>query len=648
MGYTLAHKILEAHLVSGQLRPGHEIAIRIDQTLTQDASGTTAYLHFEALGIPRVRTELSVSYVDHNLLQTGFESADDHRFLQTFAARHGIYFSRPGNGICHQVHLERFARPGRTLLGSDSHTPTAGGMGMLAFGAGGLDVAVAMGGEPYHLVMPRIMGVHLIGRLPAWVSAKDVILELLRRLSVKGGVGYIIEYFGEGVRHLDVPARATIANMGTELGATSSLFPSDEATRQYLRAQGREDVWAPLEADGDAIYDEIIEIDLSQLEPLIACPSSPDNVVPVHEVAGRPVAQVCIGSCTNSSYADLMKAAAMLRGRTVHPQVSMTLSPGSRQVYTMIARDGALADLIAAGVRVLESGCGPCVGMGQAPPTGGISLRTFNRNFPGRSGTPGDQVYLCSPETAVAAAITGVITDPRDLGDPPRIHIPERFIVDDRMIIPPPLNPDEVEVIRGPNIKPIPLPEPMPDMLTGSVLLKVGEDISTDHISPAGAHVLPLRSNLPALAEYTFTRVDPEFPRRARELGGGFIVGGYNYGQGSAREHAALAPRYLGVTAVIACSFARIHHANLVNFGILPLTFTEDADYERIRQGDHLEIPDVRAALRRGDVITVYNRTQGTSFSARHQLTAREVEIVVAGGLLNYIRLRDRGLEIRD
>ncbi|HEY65575.1 MAG TPA: aconitate hydratase [Caldilineae bacterium] len=648
MGYTLVHKILEAHLVSGQLRPGHEIAIRIDQTLTQDASGTTAYLHFEALGIPRVRTELSVSYVDHNLLQTGFESADDHRFLQTFAARHGIYFSRPGNGICHQVHLERFARPGRTLLGSDSHTPTAGGMGMLAFGAGGLDVAVAMGGEPYHLVMPRIMGVHLTGRLPAWVSAKDVILELLRRLSIKGGVGYIIEYFGEGVRHLDVPARATIANMGTELGATSSLFPSDEATRQYLRAQGREDVWVPLEADGDAIYDEIIEIDLSQLEPLIACPSSPDNVVPVHEVAGRPVAQVCIGSCTNSSYADLMKAAAMLRGRTVHPQVSMTLSPGSRQVYTMIARDGALADLIAAGVRVLESGCGPCVGMGQAPPTGGISLRTFNRNFPGRSGTPGDQVYLCSPETAVAAAITGVITDPRDLGDPPRIHIPERFIVDDRMIIPPPLNPDEVEVIRGPNIKPIPLPEPMPDMLTGSVLLKVGEDISTDHISPAGAHVLPLRSNLPALAEYTFTRVDPEFPRRARELGGGFIVGGYNYGQGSAREHAALAPRYLGVTAVIACSFARIHHANLVNFGILPLTFTEDADYERIRQGDHLEIPDVRAALRRGDVITVYNRTQGTSFSARHQLTAREVEIVVAGGLLNYIRLRDRGLEIRD
>ncbi len=648
MGYTLVHKILEAHLVSGQLRPGHEIAIRIDQTLTQDASGTTAYLHFEALGIPRVRTELSVSYVDHNLLQTGFESADDHRFLQTFAARHGIYFSRPGNGICHQVHLERFARPGRTLLGSDSHTPTAGGMGMLAFGAGGLDVAVAMGGEPYHLVMPRIMGVHLTGRLPAWVSAKDVILELLRRLSIKGGVGYIIEYFGEGVRHLDVPARATIANMGTELGATSSLFPSDEATRQYLRAQGREDVWVPLEADGDAIYDEIIEIDLSQLEPLIACPSSPDNVVPVHEVAGRPVAQVCIGSCTNSSYADLMKAAAMLRGRTVHPQVSMTLSPGSRQVYTMIARDGALADLIAAGVRVLESGCGPCVGMGQAPPTGGISLRTFNRNFPGRSGTPGDQVYLCSPETAVAAAITGVITDPRDLGDPPRVHIPERFIVDDRMIIPPPLNPDEVEVIRGPNIKPIPLPEPMPDMLTGSVLLKVGEDISTDHISPAGAHVLPLRSNLPALAEYTFTRVDPEFPRRARELGGGFIVGGYNYGQGSAREHAALAPRYLGVTAVIACSFARIHHANLVNFGILPLTFTEDADYERIRQGDHLEIPDVRAALRRGDVITVYNRTQGTSFSARHQLTAREVEIVVAGGLLNYIRLRDRGLEIRD
>ncbi|NOZ29648.1 MAG: aconitate hydratase [Chloroflexi bacterium] len=638
MGQSLTHKVLESHLISGELRPGQEIAIRIDQTLTQDASGTTAYLHFEALGIPRVRTELSVSYVDHNTLQTGFESADDHRFLQTIAARYGIYFSRPGNGICHQVHLERFARPGRTLLGSDSHTPTAGGMGMLAIGAGGLDVAIAMGGGAYYLVMPRVLGVHLTGQLPPWVSAKDVILELLRRLSVKGGVGYIIEYFGEGVRSLDVPARSTITNMGTELGATTSIFPSDEETLRYLRAQQREEVWIPLEADPDAAYDRVIEIDLSDLEPLIACPSSPDNVVPVREVAGRPVAQVCVGSCTNSSYPDLMKVAGILRGRHVHPNVSMTLSPGSRQVYTMIARNGALADLIAAGVRVLESACGPCVGMGQAPPTGAISLRTFNRNFPGRSGTPGDQVYLCSPETAAAAAITGVITDPRDLGDPVPASLPERYAVDDSMIIPPAEDPEAVEVIRGPNIKPIPLPSPLPDTLGGEVLLKVGDNISTDHISPAGAHILPLRSNLPALAEYTFTRVDPEFPRRARESGGGFIVGGHNYGQGSAREHAALAPRYLGVIGVIARSFARIHHTNLVNFGVLPLVFTEEDDYRRLQQGDRLEIPHVREALQRGEILTVHNRTQGWSFQARHQLTPRQVQIVLAGGLVNHLR----------
>ncbi len=638
MGQSLTHKVLESHLISGELRPGQEIAIRIDQTLTQDASGTTAYLHFEALGIPRVRTELSVSYVDHNTLQTGFESADDHRFLQTIAARYGIYFSRPGNGICHQVHLERFARPGRTLLGSDSHTPTAGGMGMLAIGAGGLDVAIAMGGGAYYLVMPRVLGVHLTGQLPPWVSAKDVILELLRRLSVKGGVGYIIEYFGEGVRSLDVPARSTITNMGTELGATTSIFPSDEETLRYLRAQQREEVWTPLEADPDAAYDRVIEIDLSDLEPLIACPSSPDNVVPVREVAGRPVAQVCVGSCTNSSYPDLMKVAGILRGRHVHPNVSMTLSPGSRQVYTMIARNGALADFIAAGVRVLESACGPCVGMGQAPPTGAISLRTFNRNFPGRSGTPGDQVYLCSPETAAVAAIPGTITDPRDLGDPVPASLPERYAVDDSMIIPPAEDPEAVEVIRGPNIKPIPLPSPLPDTLGGEVLLKVGDNISTDHISPAGAHILPLRSNLPALAEYTFTRVDPEFPRRARESGGGFIVGGHNYGQGSAREHAALAPRYLGVIGVIARSFARIHHTNLVNFGVLPLVFTEEDDYRRLQQGDRLEIPHVREALQRGEILTVHNRTQGWSFQARHQLTPRQVQIVLAGGLVNHLR----------
>ncbi|MCD6290803.1 MAG: aconitate hydratase [Anaerolineae bacterium] len=638
MGRSLAYKIMEEHRVAGELSPGREVALRIDQTLTQDASGTTAYLQFETLGIPRVRTELSVSYVDHNLLQTGFESADDHRFLQSFAARYGIYFSRPGNGICHQVHLERFARPGRTLLGSDSHTPTAGGMGMLAFGAGGLDVAVAMGGGPYYLTTPRVLGVHLTGKLPPWVSAKDVILEMLRRLSVKGGVGYIVEYFGDGVRSLDIPSRATIANMGAELGATTSIFPSDEETLRYLRAQGREDVWVPLAADPDATYDEVIEIDLGHLEPLIACPSSPDNVVPVREVAGTPVAQVCIGSCTNSSYLDLMKVAGMLRGRTVHPRVSMTLSPGSRQVYTMIARNGALADLIAAGVRILEAGCGPCVGMGQAPPTKGVSVRTFNRNFPGRSGTPGDLVYLCSPETAVATAIKGVITDPRELGEPIQVSLPERFEPVDNMIIPPANDPSQVEIIRGPNIKPIPLPDPLPDTLAGEVLLKVGDNISTDHISPAGANVLPLRSNLPALSEHTFTRVDPTFPRRAREKGGGFIIGGQNYGQGSAREHAALAPRYLGVKAVIARSFARIHHANLVNFGVLPLVFTDDADYDRLQQGDRLVIPDVRAALQRGDTFVIRDTTQGMSVQVRCQLTSRQVRIVLAGGLLNFIR----------
>ncbi len=638
MGLNLTHKILSAHLLAGELRAGQEIAIRIDQTLTQDASGTTAYLQFEALGFPRVRTELSVSYVDHNMLQTGFESADDHRFLQSFAARYGIYFSRPGNGICHQVHLERFARPGATLLGSDSHTPTAGGMGMLAIGAGGLDVAVAMGGGPYHFAMPRVLGVHLTGSLPPWVSAKDVILELLRRRTVKGGVGYIIEYYGDGVRSLDVPARATITNMGAELGATTSLFPSDEQTLRYLRAQAREAVWVPLAADADAAYDEQIEIDLSALEPLIACPSSPDNVVPARELVGLPVAQVCVGSCTNSSYPDLMKVATVLRGRTVHPNVSLTLTPGSKQVYTMIARNGALADFIAAGARVLESACGPCIGMGQAPPTGAVSLRTFNRNFPGRSGTPNDRVYLCSPETAAAAAITGVVTDPRALGEAPQVSIPERYLIDDNMIVPPAADPQTVEVVRGPNIRPIPLPPPLAQELAGAVLLKLGDNISTDTISPAGAAVLPLRSNLEAIAEYTFTRVDAAFPARARAAGGGLIVAGHNYGQGSAREHAALAPRFLGIQAVLAKSFARIHHINLINFGVLPLTFVEEADYDRIAAGDRLRIVDVADALRAGPILTVENVTQGWTCAARHQLTARQVEIRTAGGLLNYIK----------
>ncbi|GAB4564210.1 MAG: aconitate hydratase [Anaerolineae bacterium] len=638
MGQTLAQKIIAAHLVSGTLTPGEEIAIRIDQTLTQDASGTTAYLQFEALGIPRVQTELSVSYVDHNTLQTGFENADDHRFLQTFAAKYGIYFSRPGNGICHQVHLERFARPGKTLLGSDSHTPTAGGMGMLAIGAGGLDVAVAMGGGAYHFTMPRLLGVHLTGRLQPWVSAKDVILELLRQLTVKGGLGYIIEYFGDGVASLDVPARATIANMGAELGATTSLFPSDEQTLRYLTAQGRADQWIPLAADTDASYDRVIELDLSQLEPMIACPSSPDNVVPVREVAGRPVAQVCVGSCTNSSFTDLMRVAAVLRGRTVHPNVSLTLTPGSKQVYTMIAQNGALADFIAAGARILESACGPCVGMGQAPPTGAISLRTFNRNFSGRSGTPGDQVYLCSPETAAAAAITGEITDPRTLGDAPHVELPERFVINDNLIMPPADDPSQVDIIRGPNIKPIPIPPPMAETIRGEVLLKLGDNISTDHISPAGAHVLPLRSNLPALAEHTFARVDPSFAERARAAGSGIIVAGHNYGQGSAREHAALAPRYLGVQAVIALSFARIHHINLVNFGVLPLTFVDADDMRLVEQGDVLCIENVVERIKVEKVLTVQNLTRGVSFQVAHHLTPRQIEILTAGGLLNLVR----------
>ncbi len=642
MGKNLAQTVIARHLVSGRMEPGEEIGMAIDQTLTQDATGTMAFLQFEALGIPRVRTKFSVSYVDHNTLQSGPENADDHLFLQTMAAKYGVYFSRPGNGICHQVHLERFAVPGGTLLGSDSHTPTAGGMGMLAIGAGGLDVAVAMAGEPFYLAMPRVVLVRLTGRRPPWVSAKDIILELLRRLTVKGGVGKILEYGGEGVRDLTVPERASITNMGAELGATSSIFPSDERTRTYLTMQGREDAFRALRAEPDARYDEEVKIDLTTLEPLVACPHSPDNVVPVREVAGMRVHQVAIGSCTNSSYQDLMVVARILRGKKVHPEVGLVVSPGSRQVLEMIARSGALADFVAAGARILESACGPCIGMGQAPPSGGVSVRTFNRNFEGRSGTPDGKVYLASPEVAAATAIAGVITDPRTLGRSPRIPMPKVFHVDDGMILPPPADGSEVEILRGPNIKPLPLRGPISEPLRGTILLKVGDNITTDHILPGGAQVLPLRSNIPAIAEYTFTRIDPDFPRRARERGGGLIVGGSNYGQGSSREHAALAPMYLGVQGVLARSFARIHRANLVNFGILPMRIGE-AEYNRLERRDELEIGGGVEALRHAQSLRVRNQTGGWEFEAVLDLTPREREILLHGGLLNTIRARMKG-----
>ncbi|MDI6857643.1 MAG: aconitate hydratase [Dehalococcoidia bacterium] len=638
MGKSLARKIIEDHLVAGEPVAGREIALRIDQTLTQDATGTMAYLQFEAMGVPRVQTALSVSYVDHNMLQTGFENADDHRYLQSVAARYGIYFSRPGNGICHQVHLERFSAPGRTLLGSDSHTPTCGGAGMLAIGAGGLDVAMAMAGEPFYLTMPQIVRVELKGRLPPWVSAKDVILEMLRRLTVKGGVGRIFEYGGEGAATLSVPERATICNMGAELGATSSLFASDERTREYLRAQKREEAWIPLSADADAEYDDAVEIDLSALEPLIALPSSPDNVVPVREAAGREVAQVILGSCTNSSYIDLMTVAAAVRGKTIAPSLSAALNPGSRQALMSIAENGALADLIAAGFRILECACGPCIGMGQAPATGTASLRTFNRNFPGRSGTTGDAVYLCSPQVAAATALRGVITDPRDLGNAPEVELPAEFPVDDRMIIPPSDKRRDVEIVRGPNIKPLPLAEPLPDTIRAPVLLKTGDNVSTDDIAPAGAKLLPLRSNIPAMAEHAFERIDPTLPARARQTRRWLVVGGGNYGQGSSREHAALAPMSLGLKMVLAKSFARIHAANLVNFGILPLVFNDPADYDRVAQGDELEATDVREALKRGPEVRVRNLTRGFEFTARHTLSPRQVDVLLAGGALNYVK----------
>ncbi|MFP3902966.1 MAG: aconitate hydratase [Armatimonadota bacterium] len=633
---TLTENILSSHIVDGDLRPGGEVGLRIDQTLTQDATGTMVYLQLEQIGIDRVQTELSVSYVDHNTLQTGFENADDHRYLQSVAAKFGIYFSRPGNGICHQVHLERFGVPGKTLLGSDSHTPTGGGLGMIAIGAGGLDVAVAMAGAPYYIAVPEVIGIRLTGELQPWVTAKDVILHILRELSVKGGVGRVVEYFGPGVASLSVPERATITNMGAELGATTSIFPSDDRTKEFMAAEGRDDDWRPLQADEEARYDHVLEIDLSTIEPLIACPHSPDNVVAVSDLEGEPVDQVCIGSCTNSSYKDLMTVAKMLEGETVNHATSLAISPGSRQVMTMMSESSGLRRLIAAGARVLEPACGPCIGMGQSPPSGGITLRSFNRNFEGRSGTADAGIYLASPQTCAAAALTGVFTDPRTLGQPPSVDVPDHFDVNDSMIIPPPEDTEEIEVYRGPNIKPAPVREPVQDELEFEVLLKVPDNITTDHISPAGAQYLPLRSNVPALAQHVFEGVDPTFAGRALQAGPGAIAGGENYGQGSSREHAAMAPLHLGIRAVLAVSFARIHEANLVNFGILPLVLNE-ADYEAINQGDTLKISGIREGIA-NRAMTVQNLTQHTSYEARLEITDRQVSILQSGGLLNYVK----------
>ncbi len=638
MADNLTHKILKEHLVDGELKPGTEIGIRIDQTLTQDATGTMAYLQFEAMGLDRVKTQISVSYVDHNMLQAGFENADDHRYLQSVAANYGIYFSKPGNGICHQVHLERFGKPGLTLLGSDSHTPTNGALGMIAMGAGGLDVAVAMGGGAFYLPCPKVVGVHLTGKLQPWVSGKDVILEVLRILTVKGGVGNVIEYHGEGVKSLTLTQRSTITNMGAELGATCSIFPSDENTKEYLAAQGREKDWKPLAADPGASYDKVIEIDLNKLEPLIAQPHSPDNVVPVREVAGTKVQQVCIGSCTNSSLYDLEISAAILDGKQVFPELDLTVTPGSKQVYTMVATSGALAKVIQSGARILESACGPCIGMGQAPASGSKSVRSFNRNFEGRSGTKDSYVYLASPETCAATALKGVITDPRDLGPQPKLNLPPKFYIDDRGVLAPSKNGDRPEILRGPNIKPLPLRSAITDKIGGKALLKLGDNITTDHIMPAGAKVLPLRSNIPAISEFVFFQVDKDFAKRAKESGTFTIVGGENYGQGSSREHAALAPMYLGMQFIIAKSFARIHKTNLVNFGILPMTFVNPADYDKIKQEDVLEITDVRKGLKAGNRLTVKNATQGYTFEAQFDLSPRQTDILLAGGQLNYTK----------
>jgi aconitate hydratase len=637
MAKTVTEKILAAHLVEGDLKKGAEIGIRIDQTLTQDATGTMAYLEFEAIGIPRVQTEISVCYVDHNLVQSDFKNADDHRFLQSVARKYGLYFSPPGNGISHQIHLEQFGLPGKTLLGSDSHTPTGGGLGMLAIGAGGLDVAMAMAGKPFYLIMPKIYGVKLTGRLNPWVSARDILLELLRRLTVKGGVGYVMEYFGPGVKELSVTDRAAITNFGAELGATSSVFPSDENTRKFLASQGRADKWSELVADPDAVFDEVIEIDMSTLEPLIACPSSPDNVVKVREVAGTPVNQVLVGSCSASSLRDLLVVAKSLETREVHPDVSFEINPGSRQVLENLTAMGDMLTLIHAGARVHQAGCLGCIGMGQAPATATVSLRTFPRNFPGRSGTKNDQVYLCSPEVAVASAVNGRITDPRDLGDAPVFSLPEHYLPGNQRIEPPRTAGEEVEIIRGPNIAPFPEMEPIPETWKGTVLLKIDDNITTDHIMPAGAQILPLRSNIPAISEYVFSAVDPTFAERARKAGSGMIVGGDNYGQGSSREHAALAPRYLGVRVKLVKSFARIHKANLINFGILPLTFVDPADYDSLQQGDEVVIPDLRQSLT-GGAETLTIETGGKKIAARLEVSARHRQILMAGGLLNWGR----------
>ena len=636
MGLTLTEKIIKRHLVSGEMLPGREIAIKIDQTLTQDATGTMVYLQFESMGIDRVRTELSVSYVDHNMLQTDFRNMDDHRYLQSVAAKYGIVFSRPGNGICHQVHLERFGVPGKTLIGSDSHTPTNGGLGMFAVGSGGLDVAVAMAGSPFYLTMPEIVGVKLSGKLGSYCSAKDVILTLLKIESVKGGVGKVYEYFGEGVKSLSVPERATITNMGAELGATTSIFPSDEVTREYLRIQKREDVWEPLSADNDAKYSKIIDIDLSSVEPMVALPHMPDNVVPVREIEGLRVDQVAVGSCTNSSINDLAVVAGILRGKTIAPHVSLGVSPGSREVLLTATRLGIISDLIASGARILESACGPCIGMGFAPNSGGVSVRTFNRNFKGRSGTKDAGIYLVSPETAAAAALTGKFIDPRKLGRLERKDYLKSIVVDDSMIIRPPEDSGSVEVIRGPNIKPVPRGNPVESNFSAKILIKVEDNITTDHIMPAGASVLPLRSNIPEISKFVFGSIDPDFYSRAIEAGRGIIVGGENYGQGSSREHAALAPMYLGVKAVIAKSFARIHKANLVNFGILPLVFRDPGDYEKIDQGDELEFRNVRETLLEGRALVVMVRNKGIDIELECSLQKRFLNIVLEGGLLRY------------
>ncbi len=637
MGKSLAHKIIESHLVEGKMESGEEIGVRVDRALMQDATGTMACLQFEALGIPKVRVEHAITYVDHNILQVGFENPDDHKFLETFASKYGIYFSKPGNGICHQVNLERFSTPGKILLGSDSHTPTAGGAGMVAIGVGGLDVAVAMGGGPFYTKMPKIVGVMLTGKLRPWVTAKDVILEMLRRLTVKGGLNKIFEYYGDGIKGLSVPERGTICNMGAELGATTSIFPSDDLTLDYFRRQGREQDWKPMGSDPDALYDETMGINLSELEPMMACPGAPDNIKKVRDVQGIDVQQVLIGSCTNSNYRELMTVAYLLKDRKIHPNITMAVNPGSKQVLEMVSKEGAMYNIVAAGARLLESGCNGCIGMGSAPGTNWVSVRSFNRNWPGRSGTKDDKVYLTSPEVCVACAITGKITDPRDLGEYPEIPWPDRFIIDDSAILPPAKDPSKVQIIRGPNIKPLPLRNPMEQVLQGEVLIKVDDNISTDAIMPAGAKILPLRSNIPAISEYVFYWLDPDFAKRAKEKKGGFIVGGENYGQGSSREHAALAPMYLGVKGVLAKSFARIHRANLINFGIIPFEFVNSTDYDKVKQGTMIRIDNVVDALS-NDRKTIGAAVNGSKIELKLDLTERQRKILVAGGLLNYTK----------